>query len=183
MNEVQPIRDRKHIQAMKKALHGRDLLLFVFGINSGLRISDILKLKVADVRGKGSIVVSETKTGKAKRFIFNESIKQSVKALVPANAGPDDYLFKSRKGSNRPISRVSAYRVLNEAAERAGVLNKVGAIGTHTLRKTFGYHAYKNGTDLSLLQSIFNHSTQTVTLKYIGINQDQIDEVYANINL
>jgi integrase len=183
VNEVQPIRDRKHIQAMKKALNGRDLLLFIFGINSGLRISDILKLKVADVRGKDSLIVSETKTGKAKRFIFNDAIKQSVKALIPADADSDEHIFKSRKGDNRPISRVSAYRVLNEAAERSGVLDSVGAIGTHTLRKTFGYHAYKNGTDLSLLQSIFNHSSQTVTLKYIGINQDQIDEVYANINL
>jgi integrase len=182
MNEVQPIRDKKDIEKMKKALYGRDLLLFIFGINSGLRISDILKLKVGDIRGKDSLVVQETKTGKAKRFIFNSAIKSAVK-LILASASEGEYAFKSRNGKNAPISRVTAYRVLNDAAERAGIASKVGAIGTHSLRKTFGYHAYKNGTDLSLLQSIFNHSSQSVTLKYIGINQDRIDEVYANINL
>lgn len=181
MNEVQPIRDVRQINAMKKALHGRDLLLFIFGINSGLRISDILKLKVGDIRGQDSIVVHETKTGKPKRFIFNKSIKDAVSRLIPAETPATDFVFKSRKGG--AISRVQAYRILNDAAERAGIADKIGAIGTHTMRKTFGYHAYNNGTDLALLQSIFNHSSQAVTLKYIGINQDRIDEVYANINL
>ena len=180
MNEVQPIRNRRDINAMKKALRGRDLLLFVFGINSGLRISDILKLRVADVRDRDSIVISEKKTGKAKRFIFNDAIKQAVRQLVPADVPPNSFLFRSRKGDNKPISRVTAYRVLNEAAKRVGIAEPIAC---HSLRKTFGYHAYKNGTDLALLQSIFNHSSQDVTLRYIGINQDRIDEVYANVNL
>lgn len=183
MNEVQPIREMKHINAMKKALHGRDLLLFIFGINSGLRISDILMLKVGDIRSKESIVIRETKTSKPKRFIFNKSIKTAVRDLIPATAVDSDYVFKSRKGDNKPITRVAAWRILNDAAERAGIADKVGAFGTHSLRKTFGYFAYNNGTDLALLQSIFNHSSQAVTLRYIGINQDRIDEVYANINL
>ncbi|WP_019241502.1 MULTISPECIES: tyrosine-type recombinase/integrase [Bacillus] len=183
MNTVEPIRDTRHISAMKKALHGRDLLLFTYGINSGLRISDILTLKVGDIRNKDSIVVQETKTRKPKRFIFNDTIKKAVADLIPATASDDEYVFKSRKGNNKPISRVAAYQVLNAAAERAGIADKIGAIGTHTLRKTFGYHAYKKGVDIALLQSIFNHSAQSITLKYIGINQDSIDEVYANINL
>jgi integrase len=183
MNIVEPIRDKRHIAAMKKALHGRDLLLFIFGINSGLRISDILKLKVGDVRGKDSIAIREEKTGKTKRFIFNDAIKSAVKSLVPDDASDDEYLFKSRKGANKPITRVAAYRVLNEAAQRAGIANKIGPIGCHSLRKTFGYHAYKNGVDLSLLQSIFNHSSQSITLRYIGVTQDDIDEVYTSINL
>jgi integrase len=179
VNEVQPIRNKRDVERMKKALHGRDLLLFTFGINSGLRISDILKLKVADVRGQRSIIIRENKTSKPKRFVFNQSIIDAVERLVDASAPSTDFLFKSRKGANRPISRVSAYRVLNAAAERVGL----DEIGTHSLRKTFGYHAYQNGTDLSLLQSIFNHSSQSVTLRYIGVNQDRIDEVYANVNL
>lgn len=183
MNEVQPIREVKHINAMKKALHGRDLLLFIYGINSGLRISDILQLKVGDIRGKDSIIVKETKTRKPKRFIFNQAIKKAVKELIPPTAQDHEYVFKSRKGDNKPISRVAAYQILNDAAERAGIADKIGAIGTHTLRKTFGYHAYQNGTDLALLQSILNHSSQAITLRYIGINQDRIDDVYANINL
>ncbi|MBU5211060.1 tyrosine-type recombinase/integrase [Heyndrickxia oleronia] len=183
MNEVQPIRNIKHINAIKKALHGRDQLLFIFGINSGLRISDILKIKVGDVRDKDSIVVQETKTSKPKRFVFNHSIKNAVSEIVPATADDNEYLFKSRKGDNKPISRVAAWRILNDAADRAGVADKIGALGTHSLRKSFGYHAYKNGTDITLLQSIFNHSSQKDTLRYIGINQDMIDEVYVNINL
>lgn len=183
MNEVQPIRDKRQINAMKKALHGRDLLLFIFGINSGLRISDILALKVGDIRGKDAIIVKESKTSKPKRFIFNNAIKSAVSSLVDASTPDSDFVFKSRKGDNKPISRVAAYRILNSAAERAKVAESVGAIGTHSLRKTFGYHAYKNGTDLALLQSIFNHSSQAVTLRYIGINQDRIDEVYAGIDL
>ncbi|NYV68846.1 tyrosine-type recombinase/integrase [Bacillus sp. Gen3] len=183
MNEVQPIRNIKHINAIKKALHGRDRLLFIFGINSGLRISDILKLKVGDVRGKESVAVKETKTSKAKYFKFDQAIKKAVQELVPATAGDDEYLFKSRKGNNKPITRVAAWRILNDAAERAGVADKIGALGTHSLRKSFGYHAYKKGTDITLLQSIFNHSSQKDTLRYIGINQDMIDEVYLNLNL
>jgi integrase len=183
VNEVQPIRDKRHIDAVKKALHGRDLLLFTFGINSGLRISDILKLKVGDVRGKDFVVVRESKTSKAKRFIFNDAIKKAVVKHVDSSAPTTDYLFKSRKGDNKPISRVAAYRSINEAARRAGVLEKIGAIGTHSLRKTFGYHAYKQGVDLALLQTIFNHSSQSVTLRYIGITQDNVDDVYTGINL
>ncbi|MEC1023562.1 tyrosine-type recombinase/integrase [Bacillus paralicheniformis] len=182
MNEVQPIREKRHINALKKALRGRDLLLFVLGINSGLRISDIRMLKVGDVRDKDFVTIEEKKTGKKKRFFFNSAIKKAVAELVPANASDDDWLFPSRKG-NQPITRVRAYGILNEAVERAGLKEKIGTLGCHSLRKTFGYHAYKNGTDLSLLQSIFNHSRQSVTLRYIGINQDRIDEVYANVNL
>lgn len=183
MNEVQPIRETKHITAIKKALHGRDLLLFIVGINSGLRISDILELKVGDLRGKDSITVRETKTSKPKRFIFNDSIKKAMCELVPEPAANDEYLFKSRKGDNQPLGRTAAWRILNGAAERAGLKETIGAFGTHSLRKTFGYFAYKNGTDLALLQSIFNHSSQATTLRYIGINQDRIDSVYTGMNL
>ncbi|NME91592.1 site-specific integrase [Bacillus velezensis] len=182
MNEVQPIREKRQINAIKKALRGRDLLLFTIGINSGLRISDILALKVGDVRGKDFVAITEGKTKKSKRFFFNAAIKKAVADLIPTEANDDDWLFPSRKGS-KAITRVRAYGILNEAVERAGLSEKLGTIGCHSLRKTFGYHAYKNGTDLSLLQSIFNHSKQSVTLRYIGINQDRIDEVYANVNL
>lgn len=180
MNEVNAIKSKREINAMKKALSGRDKLLFIIGINSGLRISDILKLKVGDVRGKDGITLKETKTAKSKRFVFNRSIKEVVRDNILKEADANEYLFRSRKGDNKPISRVQAYRILNDAAERAGI---DGAIGTHTLRKTFGYHSYQNGTDIALLMRIFNHSSQAITLRYIGITQEQIDEVYTRINL
>lgn len=177
---VQPLRDKREIAQMKAALAGRNKLLFVIGINSGLRISDILTLRVSDFRGKSSLTLREEKTGKAKTFRFNNAIVDAISTLIPASASETDYVFQSRKGVNRPLTRVQAYRILNDAAARVGITD---AIGCHTLRKTFGYHAYKSGVDLALLQSIFNHSSQSVTLRYIGITQDAIDDVYSAICL
>lgn len=180
MNTVQPIRSKRDIDRMKKALgNPRDLLLFIFGINSSLRISDILKLKVGDVRGRTTLTLREQKTGKTKRFALNQSVIAAVKSLVPADSADDSPLFPSRKGS-APISRVQAYRILNEAAKRAGI---DAEIGTHTLRKTMAYHAYKSGVDISLLMSVLNHSSQRETLRYIGVLQDDIDNVYISVNL
>lgn len=183
MNTVDPIKSKRDINKMKKALHGRDLLLFIVGINSTLRISDILAIKVGDIRGKDYVTLTEKKTGKTKRFPWNQSVKKAVKELVPADASNDDWLFPSRKsndGTSKAISRVQAYRVLNDAAERAGLDIQ---IGTHTLRKTAAYHAYKNGTDISLLMKVLNHSSARETLRYIGIQQEQTDAVFEALNL
>ncbi|MGG3717398.1 site-specific integrase [Heyndrickxia ginsengihumi] len=179
MNTVEPIRNKSDIERMKKALHGRNLLLFTIGINSALRISDILALKVGDVRGKDTLMLKEQKTGKTKQFRLNKSIQKAVRELVPADAKDDDWLFPSRQGT-KPISRVQAWRILNEAAERAGV---DVAIGTHTMRKTMAYHAYKSGTDISLLMRVLNHSSQRETLRYIGITQEQVDDVFESLDL
>lgn len=179
-NAVQPLKSVKDIERMKKALHGRDLLLFIVGINSTLRISDILSLKVRDVTGD-YIVIREKKTGKAKRIRINSAIKEAVEELVPSNASPDDWLFPSRKGG-KAISRVQAWRILDTAAKRAGIADRV-RFGTHSLRKTAAYHAYKNGTDITLLMRVLNHSSAKETLRYIGIEDEQIDEVYVDLCL
>jgi integrase len=180
VNTVQPLRSKRDIERMKKALgNPRDRLLFIFGINSSLRISDILRLKVGDVRGKSTLTLREKKTGKLKKFRLNQSVVSAVQQLVPADASDNDWLFPSRKGA-RPITRVQAYRILTDAARRAGLDIE---IGTHTLRKTFAYHAYKAGVDLALLMSVLNHSSQRETLRYIGITQDQVDDVFVSVNL
>lgn len=179
MNTVQPIRNKRDIEKMKAALgNPRDKLLFIVGINSALRISDILKLTIGDVR-KGIVTLQEKKTRKAKRFPLNDSIMKAVKTLVPADADDDAPLFPSRKG-DKAITRTQAWRILNDAAERAGINVE---IGTHSLRKTFAFHAYKAGADLAVLQSVLNHASQRETLRYIGIVQDDIDDVYLSINL
>jgi len=193
MEFVQPIRDVKKINAMKKNLLGdqenglRNHLLFVLGINSGLRISDLLRMKIGDVwderKGvKGFIVMREKKTGKAKQFPINKNSEKAMLQYIESLKTVDlnQYLFKSRKGENSSISRVQAWEILNNAAKDVGINEK---IGTHSLRKTFGYHAYQAGTDLTLLQNIFNHSAPSVTLRYIGITQDDMDNVYVNLNL
>jgi integrase len=179
LNTVQPIRNKKDIDLMKKALgNSRDQLLFIVGINSSLRISDILVLTVGDVRGKTEMTVREKKTGKAKKLPLNQSIQKAVRELVLDTATDESPLFASRKGG--AITRVQAYRVLNGAARRVGLTFE---FGTHTLRKTFAYHAYKAGTDLALLMSVLNHSSQRETLRYIGITQDQVDDVFISVNL
>jgi integrase len=105
-------------------------------------------------------------------------------------AVPVDYVFKSRKGYNMPITRQQAYRILNSAAEDLGLVERnsagvivSGEIGTHTMRKTFGYHAYKNGVSLELLMDIVNHSTPAMTLRYIGITEQKKKDVYLQFNL
>src|SRR5690606_21739041 len=121
MNTPKPLKSKREINAIKNALHGRDRLFFIIAINTGLRVSDLLRLKVGDVRGKTTITLREQKTGKAKQFRLNKAVKDAVKTLVPVDAADDDYLFRSRKGGNRPISRVQVFRRLNEAAARAGL--------------------------------------------------------------
>jgi integrase len=184
MNTVEPIRELRDIKNMKRALEGRDRLLFIFGINSGLRISDILNLRIGDVmddfgRPRDYVEVKEKKTGKSKRFRLNDSIRTEIKRQVSGMF--DQYLFKSRKGDNKAISRVQAYRIIQRAADKVGLEDV--KIGTHSMRKTFGYHAYNNGTPLERLQIIFNHSSPNETLGYIGITQEEVDEVYVAMNL
>lgn len=179
MNTVQPIRSKRKIDAMKKALPPMYRLMFVIGINSALRVSDLLALKVGDVRDKDFITVTEQKTGKKKRFKINAAIKREVKNyLATGNFSDDEYLFRSPRG-NKPISRVAAWKALNKAAAEVGLEE----IGTHTLRKTFGYWAHKSGVDIATLQRVFNHSHPNITQRYLGIQQDQIDDVYDRVQL
>jgi integrase len=137
---VEPIRDLTKIEAMKKVLRGqniRDWLLFVLGINSALRVSDLLRLKQSDVyddRGRvlDAVRIRERKTGKEKLFRLNQSARKALEEYIRAvSHDPDAYLFRSRQGANRPISRQQAWDLLSNAAKTVGV---AGCIGTHTMR-------------------------------------------------
>ena len=181
MNSVNPIRDPEKIELMKKILREqsfRNYFLFVAGINVGLRIGDLLPLKVGDVRERSHIIIREQKTGKEKKFRINENLQREVSNYVQ-ELSDEDYLFPSRQGRKRPLTRVSAWRILNSAAKQAGL----EGIGTHTLRKTFGFHYYRMSKDIAMLQKIFNHSSPAVTLRYIGITQDAIDESLEKFSL
>lgn len=182
MNFVQPIRDKFKIEEIKTELLKsgyRDYLLFVTGINTGLRISDLIKLKVKNVRNLTHIVIKETKTGKAKRFLINSYLKEKFEEYIK-NLPDEEYIFKSRQGNNRHITRVQAYRIINNAVRKTGILEN---IGTHTLRKTFGYHHYQMHKDIAILQDIFNHSAPSISLRYIGINDDMRDKTIENFVL
>src|SRR5699024_9083362 len=148
----------------------RNYMMFVVGINSGLRISDILKLRVNDVKNTYFNIL-EQKNDKVKRIAMTPSLQRELKQY---GKGKEDheYLFKSREGINKPIGRSMAYKILRDAADYVSL----DSVGTHTLRKTFGYHFYKQYKDPALLQEIFNHSSEDITLRYIGINQDMMDK-------
>ena len=191
--EVGAIKEIKKINKIKKLLENenkiKELALFTLGLNSALRISDLLKLKWANMMEndgktfKKYVELVEGKTSKYKKFAINENIKSSLKKLMKDyDINLDDFIFKSDSnrvsGSNKAWSRQYAYTFLNKYAVQANVK---GNIGTHTLRKTFGYFAYESGVDISLLVRIFNHSSQAITLKYIGITEEEIDAVYLNI--
>lgn len=186
MNFVQPIRDKQKLEEMKDELKKsgtRNYILFYAGINTGLRVSDIIKLKYDDIRDeynnmRSHISIIEEKTKKSKKFpicngLYNELEKYTKNLKV------GDYLFKSQKGNNRPITTSQAYRILSSAANSIGL----DEIGTHTMRKTFGYHHYKQYHDVAMLQKLFNHSSPSITLRYIGIEQDEIDQSYYGFSL
>ena len=193
MVQVEPIRKLQTIKKIRSVLakqSKRNELLFIIGINVGLRVSDLLQLKVFDVLNRANIVITEKKTKKVKKFYVNETVNQLVEAFVKSEniTDAEAYLFESRKGG--PISRIQAYRILNSAFEEVGLVSRncngiltEGQMGTHTMRKTFGYHAYKNGVSIELLMDIMNHSSVTQTLKYIGITEQKKKEVYLNLNL
>lgn len=183
MNAVEPIRDKKQIKAFKMLLEAKASkysMMFSLGINSGLRVSDILSLKVSDVKDKDHITIKEQKTGKIKRFLVNDALKHELMKYIAHNKlTAKDYLIQSRKGENKPISRIQAYRVLNNTGKILGL----DEVGTHTMRKTFGYHHYQRFHDVAILQDIFNHSSPGITLRYIGISQDEKDKTMKDFYL
>lgn len=188
MELVQPIRDKTKIEAMKKVLRGqslRDYVLFILGINSGLRISDLLALDVQDVadeKGKprDRLVVTEQKTGKRKEFPLSAAVQKAIREYLMSRVSrPQEPLFPSRKAGYR-LQRRQAYEILSVAAKSVGIDE---SIGTHTLRKTFGYHAYHAGYDVTRIQNALNHTSPGVTLRYIGITQDDMDEMYMALDL
>ncbi|QYF82351.1 tyrosine-type recombinase/integrase [Brevibacterium sp. PAMC21349] len=192
MEFVEPIRDRKKIAAMKKLLTSspRDYLLFTIGINTAFRVSDLLSLQFSDVMDMNGNLFShftlkETKTKKNNKVAMSKSVQRTLTDYIKNyyKGNLEDYLFQSRKkdrdGNSQPINRKSAWRIIQEAAEQLGEKN----IGSHSLRKTFAYHAYQNGTDIVLLQEMLNHSSPSVTLRYIGITQDEKDRVVKALDL
>lgn len=173
MNYVEPIRNSNDVNALANKLREdseRNYIMFIIGIYSGLRISDILRLRVRDVKGKEQIAIREKKTGKQKMFPINPILKKELKKYC-SDKELDEFLIKSRNGYNRAIGRERAYTILREAGEELGIYN----LATHTLRKTFGYHYYMQYNDIAELQKIFNHSDPAVTLRYIGIEKSRID--------
>lgn len=186
-NLVEPIKSKEQLRKVEEYLackSRRNHLIFIFGLNSGLRVSDILGLNVEDVKNKNYVEIKEKKTGKYKRFPLNKKLQKLIKEYLPYREklyviGEGNPLFLGKK--HKRLDRSQVYRFLNKACADVGI--KYINIGTHTMRKSFGFHFYKQYNDVALLQKILNHSSPAITLRYIGIAQEEIDKSYKNFEL
>ena len=195
MNFVEPIRDRKKIIEIKQYLREkkqlRDLLFIVIGMNTALRVSDLLKLQIGDfVDERGNIMsrfwIREEKRGKRQEIIINDSIRETLGEYLSAypriTEDPLNFIFFNTrvKGFAKAINRGQAWKILNSICKR---LNITGNFGTHTLRKTWGYHARLNSVDLALIMHKFNHNSLAYTKRYLGITDDELAAVVQKLNL
>ena len=199
MKITQPVRDIAELKKIKRYYrevkpNKRNSLLVVCGLNTALRISDILKLRWKDVYNenllsfKSHIDVKEQKTGKKTTVFINKNLKEAFASFLKdiiAKKGKlcevmEQFIFLGQKSTDKPISRIQAFRIISEAAKKCLLSHKVSC---HSLRKTFGYHAWKKGVSPALLTSIYNHSSYKITTRYLGIEQDDRDEVFELVNL
>lgn len=206
---AEPIKSIDDIQRISEYLVSRgryrDNMLFIVGINFGLRVSDLLRLRYnmildQNLRFRDGFPILEKKTANTRKVKKNRYITINDSAISAITlylremnkqgktVRMDDYLFRSESNhggnQNKPMNRKSVDRIVKNMCEEVGVHAKVS---THTLRKTFGYHQMvMSGNDprkLLLLQKIFGHSTVAQTLDYIGITREEIEDAYLTLNL
>ena len=179
--KVDPITELKDIKSIKKLLkdNPRDLCLFIIGINTNLRASDLVKIKVGmvkDLKVGKELVLTETKTKKERRITLNQDCIDAIQNLISSFKQPrkdDSQLFRGREGDIKPIS---VNYLVNKWVK---MINLKGKYGSHSLRKTFGYHMrvqYK--VSIPVLMHIFNHHSQKQTLDYLCVQPDEIRDVY-----
>ena len=179
--KVDPIKKRKDIESIKKLLGDdpRNSALFTIGINTNLRASDLLRIKVGQVRDLkpgDEIELKEKKTGKSRRITLNKACVQAIQRLLASRPYADeDLLFTGQRG---PLTVPSVHRLVKGWCR---AINLRGNYGSHSLRKTWGYHQRVTfGVDIPRLMVCFNHSTQRQTLDYLCIQPEEIKDVYQN---
>ena len=187
MKEAKPLRSVKDINKLKNYFlergEYRNYLLVTVGLNTALRISDILKLKWTDMfdiknhRFRKYIELKEQKTGKTQTIYINKGIREAVEMYFVNGNMESEYIFEGRK--HGPIDRVQVHRILKRACADTGIPD----ISCHSLRKTFGYQAWKRGAPPAILMNIYNHSSFTITKRYLGISQEDRDDIYRGIVL
>lgn len=155
----------KSIEVKYQKIYDRDWMLFKIGVNSALRIEDLAQLKVDDNLLRGYLYTREMKTGKEQSFEMNDQLAKDIKEYIKRNnLYTGEYLFQSRKGKNKPITRQNAYIRLRNYADEVGVRYPIGC---HSMRKFFARNYYEKTGDILTLQKMLNHSSYIVTLRYI----------------
>jgi integrase len=188
MAAADPIRDLKQLRQLAgywlKRGGYRNYALIVLGAHTALRIWDLLHLKWNDVydaksgKFRSHINLTEKKTGKRQTIALNPKAAEALRLYLPHGRGA--YIFVGSHRDEKPISRVQAWRIIRIAAD---AVRAAGRIACHSLRKTFGYFAWKMGALPVMLTDIFNHSSYEVTRRYLGITQDDRDGVYLKMAL
>ncbi|MDR1908224.1 MAG: tyrosine-type recombinase/integrase [Holosporales bacterium] len=189
MATTEPIRNKTDVRALAEYYlrrgQIRNYVLVVLGVHTALRISDLLRLRWDDVydfdcqRVRESVTIVEKKTGKAKTFVLNKDAVRALKRFAAQSARKGTFLIENPQ-AKRAISRIQAYRIIRAAAEALEFQNRVSC---HSLRKTFGYHAWKSGVSPAVIMEIYNHSSLAVTRRYLGVTQDDKNEVYLSLRL
>ncbi|WP_035240700.1 tyrosine-type recombinase/integrase [Desulfobacter vibrioformis] len=184
--EVEPLRREKDIKAIIQLLsgHPRDHLLFVMGINNGIRVGDLLNIKVGDVRylKSGQVhQITESKTKKKNVVVINKSVRKALDTYFSNSTSQIEnhhYLFRSRKGENFPLSVQAVHGLVKKWTQ---TINLKGNYGTHTLRKTWGYQQRtKYGVGFDVIAKRFNHSDPKTTMTYLGIEDKEVHSVLMN---
>ena len=189
MATTQPIRNKHEVRELAtyylKRGQLRNHILIVLGVHTALRISDLLRLRWDDVYDfeRGSVRVSieivEKKTGKAKIIALNPAAISALAMFAVQTARCGHFLIENPR-TQKAISRIQAYRLIRDAAEALAFQNRVSC---HSLRKTFGYHAWKGGVSPAVIMEIYNHSSLAVTRRYLGVTQDDKNAVYLELML
>ena len=196
MNSADPIKKNKDLSKLKNYYkeiqpNPRNELLIILGLNTALRISDILALKWQDIYDfdrkeyRNRINIVEQKTGKTTHIYINQNVLEALgkyKSYLKQKKRTieRDSFLVSHSNKNEPISRVQAFRIIKKAVD---YYNISGVISCHSLRKTFGYHAWKQGASPVVLVNVFNHSSYQVTKRYLGIEQEDKDKIFQKIKL
>ena len=178
---VEPIRRIRDVKAIAKLLNDnkRDRLLFLIGVNNGLRVGDLLKLQVKDVahlKVGDTLTIKESKTGKANILVINKTVFKALKDYMADN--PEGYLFASQKTKDKPLNVNSVNKLVKGWCK---AINLKGNFGAHTLRKTWGYlQRTKHGVGFEIIAKRYNHSNPAVTMRYLGIEDKEVHSTLMN---
>ena len=185
-----PIRDKKQLKALAgywlKRRNFRNYALIVLGFYTALRIGDLLRLRWADVYDfdtgafRTHIAITEKKTGKQRMIVLHDKAAHALRLWLETPSRRGDYIFSNNRKKAAAISRIQAWRVITEAAK---AIKAVGRIACHSLRKSFGYIAYKSGVSSVMLMFIFKHSCFEITKVYLGITQEEQDQVFLSMDV